>query len=111
MSWDQILSRPWWTYDPATVSPWGRLYRGFNLFEAACWLVLAGLVLYRWWRCRKSLAEPAYAAAFLLFGLSDVREAWVRSAALVLCKGAILVALLALRRREMSQCYPSARVF
>ncbi len=111
MNWEQWLSRPWWTYEPSTATVWDQLYRGFNLFEAGCWFVLAGLVLHRWMRHRRSGTEWVYALVFVLFGLTDVREAWEQSAGLVLVKGIVLVVLLVLRRQVMQRCYPAARVY
>lgn len=93
----ELLTQPWWTYDPQTTGTWGHVYRWFNLLEGTIWLVFAGLVLHRWRRHRKSRLEPVYALTFLLFGLTDYREASVQSAGLVLIKAAILVLLLGLR--------------
>jgi hypothetical protein len=72
--------------------------------------VFAVLVANRWRRCRQSSVELLYALAFATFGLTDVREASVISAALVLVKGVSLVALLWLRAYVMRRWYPESRV-
>lgn len=111
MDWSRFLTSPWWTYDPQRAA-WGDLlYRGFNLFEAGCWFVFAALVLRRWMVHRRLPLELGYAALFVLFGLTDLHEAWQQSAGLVLVKGIILLLLLLTRRRVMSQGYPDARLY
>jgi len=109
--WRALLTEPWWTYDPATVSGWGLTYRWFNLGEAAVWLLCAVFVLNRWRRFRRSPVELLYALALTTFGLTDVREASVISAALVLVKGVNLVALLWLRAHVMRRWYPDSRLY
>ncbi|MCA9078722.1 MAG: hypothetical protein KDA93_27105 [Planctomycetaceae bacterium] len=107
----ELLTQPWWTYDPQTTGTWGYVYRWFNLFEGTVWLVFGGLVLHRWRRHRKSPLEPMYALTFLLFGLTDFREAYVQSMGLVVLKGLILLALLAFRRHVMTKHYCDSRVY
>ena len=112
---DAYLSRlwtePWWTYDPEQATFWDEIYRGFNLFEAGCWFGFGALVLCRWLRRGRSRWELAYAAAFIAFGLTDVREAAVQSAPLVALKGAILAALLVLRRQSLRVWHPGTRLY
>lgn len=106
----ELLTTPWWVYDPKTTGSWGLVYRWFNLWEGATWLVFAALVLCRWWMHRRSRLEIAYGLAFLLFGLTDFVEAYQQSAALVLIKCAILLPL-PLRHRTLTQYYPRSRVY
>lgn len=109
--WRELLCNPWWTYNPEWVSGRGLVYRWFNIGEAGVWLVFALLVANRWRRCRKSSVELLYAVAFATFGLTDVREASVISAALVLVKGVNLAALLGLRAYVMRRWYPESRTY
>lgn len=101
----QLWKTPWWVYDPQTAGQWGTIYRWFNLFEGTAWIMLAVCVLARWVRLRKSASEVAYAGAFVLFGLTDFREAWVESAPLVVVKGTVLVVLLSLRKHVLTRHY------
>lgn len=72
---------------------------------------MAALVLRRWRATRRSRwLEPAYAAAFVCFGLSDLREAAVLQGWLVAVKLVILGALIPLRR-EILRRHPTARAF
>lgn len=107
----ELLTRPWWTFDPAETGGWGLAYRWFNLFEGAVWFALAILVLRRWFRHRHSRWEVAYAGAFLAFGLTDFREASVQTAALVVVKALNLAILIALRWQVRRKYYPESSVF
>ena len=109
--WQELLANPWWTYDPATSGPWGLAYRWFNFAEGGVWCAFALLVLRRCRRERKSWIELWYAVAFLTFGLSDLREAYVISLPLVALKGLNLVILLTLRQHVMRRWYPQSRVY
>lgn len=109
--WRGLLSDPWWVYDPRTAGAWDHLYRGFNLFEGVAWLVFATLVLLRYQRRGQSGIEILYAVTFLLFGLTDFREAYVQSAALVLVKAVILILLWRLRAHVLKHCYPTRSWF
>jgi len=109
--WRELLTNPWWTYDAATIGPWGLAYRWFNVVEAGVWIGFAGLVLRRWMRERNSWMELVYGAAFLSFGVTDLREAYVLSLPLVAAKGINLVVLLALRQHVMRRWYAASRVF
>jgi hypothetical protein len=109
--WRELLTRPWWTYDPETTGPWGLAYRWFNFAEGGVWLAFTLLVLRRWRRERNSWIELWYATAFLTFGLSDLREAYVLSLPLVVGKGINLVVLLPLRQSVTRRWYPQSRVY
>ena len=79
--------------------------------EATVWFTLAVLVANRWRRCRNTPLELLYALAFTAFGLTDLREACVISAALVAAKAVNLAALLWLRAYIMRHCYPGSRLY
>ncbi|HEY1068807.1 MAG TPA: hypothetical protein VGE52_21985 [Pirellulales bacterium] len=101
-----LLFQTWWRY-PATAPTWhDRLYSGFNLLEGAVWLVLAGIVLRRFLKHRKSRAEVAYALAFATFGLTDLYEAHALTSGLIALKGINLVVLLWLRSLVVKRHYP-----
>lgn len=106
-----ILTEPWWTWNPETAGPLDYVYRGFNLFEAGAWFVFALLVLARWRRNRNSAREIAYAAAFLLFGVTDVAEAWRQSTPLIAIKACVLTTLLILRAQVIRRWYPASRIY
>ena len=108
---NELLSHPWWIYDPDATGRWGLAYRWFNLFEGSVWLGFAVLVIGRWVKWPRSVIEVGYAVAFAAFGMTDIWEAYEQSAALVLVKGVNLAALLALRRRVMRRWYPVSRLF
>src|SRR5262245_35455633 len=107
---ESLLRRTWWTYDHAAAWP-DQLYRGFNLLEGGAWLLIAGLVLIRYRRNRKSPLELLYALAFVTFGLSDFLEAYELTSALIVFKGANLVVLLLLRRTILRRHYPQSRTY
>lgn len=75
------------------------------------WIVLAACVLARWARYRRSASEVIYSVSFLLFGLTDFREARVESAPLVVLKGLVLVLLLLLRKHVLARHYPDRRLW
>lgn len=112
------LGSPLW--QPRPGMGWAlEIYRAFNFVEALAWFVFAALVVGRWAKNRRSdtggpqrtILELSYAAAFAAFGLSDVREAFVLQPWLILAKGAILTALLALRSIVIRRYYPASRTF
>ena len=107
----EVLTNPWWSFDSQTTGGWGVAYRWFNLCEGAIWAVFAALVIRRWHAHRRSRLEIVYAAVFLLFGLTDFREAYVQSAALVGTKAIVLVSLFSIRRRVLKTCYPHSRLY
>ncbi|HEY4262072.1 MAG TPA: hypothetical protein VGM98_18020 [Schlesneria sp.] len=85
--------------------------REFNFVEAGSWFVFALLVLARWYRQRHSSLELWYSLAFVLFGISDLIEAWVLTSWLLWWKVINLVALFLLRRHVMRKFYPDAKLF
>lgn len=86
-------------------------YHGMNLVEGLVWLIFAGLVLRRYAAHRKSPLELLYALAFVAFGLSDFREAYVLQSWLILFKGVNLAALIYLRWIILRRYYPQARTY
>lgn len=107
---DLLFTRAWWIYQPH--EDWyTELYHWFNIAEGIAWLVFALLVLRRYLMNRNSRLEIAYALAFVLFGLSDFREAYAVQSWLMLGKGAVLAAILWLRWILMSRYYPESRTF
>ena len=107
---DFLLTREWWRYDPAAdwyASP----YHWINLVEGAAWLIFAALVLTRYARHRHSPIELAYAGAFLTFGVTDFREAYVVHSWLILVKGANLALLLYLRWVVIRRYYPESKTY
>lgn len=73
--------------------------------------MFAILVLLRWRKNRRSSLELWYALAFLLFGVSDLIEAWVLTSWLLWWKVINLVAVYLLRRSVMRRFYPDANLF
>ncbi len=110
--WIELLwSRAWWRYGQPGDAWFSIPYHVFNLFEGACWLAIAGLVLRRYLAHRRSRIEILYAMAFVTFGLSDFREAYALESWLVWAKLANLIALVVLRRAAVTRWYPGSRVF
>lgn len=103
--------QPWWIWrlETAGIGDWA--YRIFNVIEGLVWLVFGILVLFRWSRNRRSGWEWGYASAFVVFGLTDFREAYVQSIGLILIKGAVLVWLMLARRQCLRVWYPGAKVY
>ena len=104
----------WWTWSRHQGQPpslQDNLCHYFNLFEAAAWFVFAILVFRRWLRYRRSRTEIAYMIAFLLFGVSDVIEAWRLTSWLLWWKALNLIILFLLRRSIIRRCYPDQQVF
>ncbi|HEV3339786.1 MAG TPA: hypothetical protein VG125_05500 [Pirellulales bacterium] len=107
----QLLMRSWWRYATNESSAFSIVYHWFNVAEGIAWCLIAGLVLRRYLKGRKSSLEIAYGVAFLTFGLSDFIEAHVLTTWLILAKGANLAALLLLRRRVLRRHYPESKTF
>ena len=107
---DLLWTRSWWIYQPTGNIP-SEVYHYFNLFEAMAWILLAILVLVRYLHRRSSTWEIAYAFAFLLFGLSDIREAYELNSWLIWAKGLNLAVLLLLRRMIQSRYYPESQLY
>lgn len=108
---DALFLRTWWSYDSHDTSLHSRLYRNFNLIEGAAWCVFAALVWNRHRRNRRSPLEMWYAVAFLLFGMTDFREAWALQSWLLWIKLANLIALVRLRQIVIRRFYPESKTF
>jgi hypothetical protein len=108
---DVLFLRTWWTHVPGDRSLHSLLYRNFNLAEAVAWWVFAALVLRRFFRNRRSRLEIWYALAFVLFGATDVREAWALQSWLLWVKLANLVALVKLRGAVIRRFYPDSKTY
>jgi hypothetical protein len=109
MKLSEVLLGSWWTYHDG-VEPWFDVpYHAFNLFEGSAWVVLAGLVLRRHLRSRRSRLEWAYAAAFFTFGMTDFWEAYAIGPALVGLKLVNLVLLIRLRSAVIRRFHPGSR--
>src|SRR5689334_13379304 len=102
---DLLFFRTWWRYRPRET-PWVSVpYHAFNLCEGCAWLVFAGLVLGRSLRNRRSPIELWYALAFVTFGLTDFREAYVLDSWLIWVKLANLIVLWRLRATVLARFY------
>ena len=109
-----IWFETWWKWNPSPHQPSSLqdiLCHYFNLIEAAVWFVFAILVFRRWLKCRRSSLEIAYAFAFLVFGVSDVIEAWKLTSWLLWWKAVNLIILFLLRRTIIRRYYPDQRLF
>lgn len=104
-----MITRILWVYPLTRPTLFDLGYRGFNLLEAAIWFLCAVLVMRRWWRNHRSRFEPAYAGAFLLFGLTDVREAFQLDVPLLVVKSMVLLALGWLRWK-VRPLYPGSKL-
>src|SRR6478752_5641459 len=105
--YDLLVTHVWWEYRTSTAQ--GQFYHSLNLGEGFVWLVLAALVAARFVRRRQSWLEVAYSAAFVVFGLTDFREAYRLESWLLLFKGVNLVALLWLRHIVIRRYYPASK--
>lgn len=90
---------------------WDNWAYWFNLTEAAAWFVIAGLVVVRWARFRRSFEELFYAGLFAMFGLTDVREAFVLETWLLWVKALNFAAIVWLRQRLLKTHYPGWRTY
>jgi hypothetical protein len=109
-----LFWQTWWSWSRADNEPYTWIdiaCRDFNFVEAACWFLFAAFVLLRWQKYRRSSLELGYALAFVLFGVSDLIEAWFLTSWLLWWKAINLVALYLLRRSVMRRFYPDAKVF
>ena len=107
----QWLAQSWWRYSSDEPFGFSEIYHWFNIAEGTAWCLIAGLVVRRFLRRRKSGLEIAYAATFVTFGLSDFVEARALTTALIVAKGANLVLLLFLRRRLLRRHYPASKIY
>ena len=109
---DLLWWRTWWSFDPNGSIHDLIWQHGFNLLEGFCWQVFAVLVCLRYWRFRKSKPlELSYAAAFVLFGISDFIQAYRLTSWLLVWKLINLALLLVLRHRTIRNLYPGSKVF
>ena len=106
-----LWSHAWWLWDAAGAGAFDWTYRSFNLIEAVSWTWCAGAVFRRWLRHRHSRLEVPYALAFLLFGASDLREAYALQSWLVWAKLANVIVLFRLRQLVKKRFYPESRMF
>lgn len=107
----ELGSHVLWQYQSERLSTGDVVYHWLNLLEGAAWIGFGLLVLFRFARYRNSCLEIVYAAAFVLFGLSDFREAYFLQPWIIVAKGAILAALLSLRWIVIRRYYPSSRTY
>jgi hypothetical protein len=108
---DLFWFHAWWRYDSRS-DPWFSLpYHYFNLFEGACWVTVAGFVFGRYLAHRHATLEVWYAGAFVSFGLTDFREAFVLESWLIWFKLVNLIALVLLRRIVIRRFYPGKKLF
>ena len=105
-----VLTKTWWTYH-AGDGWFGLLYSWFNVVEGCLWILLAGLVLRRYLKHRRSKLELLDALSFLTFGLSDFRESFSLTLWLIIAKGINLTILLWLRRYVLRHCYPQQKTY
>jgi hypothetical protein len=107
----QWLMRPLWQYTPQTANGLDLLYRWVNLVEGTAWCLIGAAILLRHFRYRRWPLEPLYAATFVLFGISDFREAWCLQPWLILVKAVLLLALWCQRAYVLTRHYPQSRAF
>jgi hypothetical protein len=108
---DLLFTSTWWKYDPEDRSLFSVSYRTFNFIEGTVWIAFGFLVLLRFLKLRRSRLELWYAAAFVLFGLTDFREAYAMQSWLLWMKLAVLIALLWLRKVVIRRYYPESKVY
>jgi hypothetical protein len=108
---DLLWFHVWWRYPSRSDPYFSWPYHYFNLFEGLCWFVFAGLVGYRYFSNRQSVLEIWYAIAFVTFGLTDFREAFVLESWLIWIKLANLFVLIALRSIVMRRYYPDKTLY
>ncbi|WP_373652161.1 hypothetical protein [Schlesneria sp. DSM 10557] len=108
-----LWSETWWRWERPLGSPFMLseiACHYFNFVEATAWLIFAVLVFRRWEIHRRSPMEVPYALSFVLFGISDVIEAWILTSWLLWWKAVNLIVLFLLRRMIMRN-YPGSRLF
>lgn len=104
----ELLRHTWWHSQRNAGGWFDVVYPAFNIVEAICWFAVA---VYVWRRARRHAGrrlEFLYAALWLAFGLTDLREAWAQQTWLILLKGCLLGVLLVLRRIVLRR-YPNRR--
>ncbi|HET6879165.1 MAG TPA: hypothetical protein VFI31_03355 [Pirellulales bacterium] len=111
MSLRTLLTHSWWRHTAGEAFGFSPVYHWFNLAEGVAWCLVAGLVVRRFARQRKSKLEIIYALAFLTFGVSDFVEAQALTTWLILAKGLNLAVLFALRRHLLRRHYPASKTY
>jgi hypothetical protein len=106
-----LWNRTWWSYQPSDPDVLTGLLHWFNLAEGMTWVVFAALVLIRRQTGGRSTLEAWYALAFLGFGLTDFREAYVLTSWLIWIKLVNLIVLARLRSSVIRRFYPSSRLY
>ncbi len=104
----------WWSFSESDDPLHAWIYRGINLVEGVFWVGFSAAVLIRRARQpvhRRSTLEWWYAFAFLIFGLTDFREAVALESWLIWVKLVNLIVLLLLRKRVMKNLYPASKMF
>lgn len=108
---DIVFVQTWWAWDRDRALPYSALYHWFNVFEGLAWFAFAGAVLARYVRCHKSPLELWYALAFVIFGITDLREAWYQQSWLIWFKAVNLAVLIWLRAIVMRRYYPNCKLY
>jgi hypothetical protein len=91
--------------DPLAAS-----YSVVNLLEACAWLTVAAWVIRRHVKQGGGVWNFAYAAAFVVFGLSDVMESQIVPIWLIAAKGFIFATILWLRWVVLRRYYPGQKL-
>lgn len=107
---DIVFVRTWWSYSDGTNPAFSKPYHWFNLFEGWVWILCGLAVFLRYLRNRHSELEVNYAVAFVLFGLTDFREAYAQSSWLLWLKLFNLIALSYLRHLVITRYYPRCKL-
>lgn len=102
-----FLSRRLWSYD--ATSNWHTVYHWLNVAEGCLWVLVGLIVIRRYLINQRSLAEVAFAVAFVLFGISDFIEAQSLDVWLIVWKTFNLALLLVLRSYVRKHCYPNSK--
>jgi len=92
------------------ADPFAASYATLNLVEAAFWFGIAAWVVRRHIRRGGGRWNWAYASAFVAFDASDVVESIAVTPGLIVIKGLILAAIIALRLVVVRRYYPGAKM-
>ena len=106
-----LFFRTWWSLGVGKHSSAELMLHAFNLFEGSVWLILAALVIRRYYWHRSSSLEILYALAFVTFGLTDFREAYTLQSWLIWIKLINLVVLFRLRSLVIKRFYPQSKLY
>gem|GEM_PF-2034367 len=102
------LNTPWIQTTYPNLTGYDVLYVPFNAAEALAWFAIAVFVLIRWARYRRTRYEWVYAAAFGLFGLTDLIEMNATTPMLLMLKSACILAIISGRKTVLMN-YPGAK--